>query len=104
MIPAHVALVNGSSGVIRFELLGMHESECGSEYLSPFGRSPADFRISQLRFAFSRLRFAWVASGVVCGADFSSLKFEREKSNTNSELHARQEVFVLDTTPRGTLR
>jgi hypothetical protein len=27
---------------------------------------PADFRIGQLRFAFSRLRFAWVSPGVVC--------------------------------------
>ncbi len=24
---------------------------------------PADFRISRLRFAFNRLRFAWVSSG-----------------------------------------
>ncbi len=30
-------------------------------YLSPFvGRSLADFRISRLRFPFSRLRFAYV--------------------------------------------
>jgi hypothetical protein len=39
---------------------------------SPFvqkGRLLADFRISRLRFAFSRLRFAWVSLGVVCGAD-----------------------------------
>ena len=28
----------------------------------------ADFRISWLRFAFSRLRFAWVSPAVVCGA------------------------------------
>ena len=33
------------------------------------GRSSADFRISRLRFALSRLRFAWVSPGVVCGTD-----------------------------------
>ena len=33
------------------------------------GRSPADFRINRLRFAFSRLRFAWVSRWVVCGVD-----------------------------------
>jgi hypothetical protein len=33
------------------------------------GRSPAAFRISRLRFAFSRLRFAWVSPGVVCGTE-----------------------------------
>jgi hypothetical protein len=26
---------------------------------------PVDFRISRLRFAFSRLKFAWVSHGVV---------------------------------------
>ena len=42
-------------------------------YLSPFvRRSPADFRISQLRFAKSRLRFACVSPGVVCGSDRGS--------------------------------
>ena len=30
---------------------------------------PDDFRISQLRFAKRRLRFALVSPGVVCGAD-----------------------------------
>jgi hypothetical protein len=33
------------------------------------GRSPVDCRISRLRFAFSRLRFACVSPGVVCGSD-----------------------------------
>ena len=33
------------------------------------GRSPADCRISRLRFAFSRLKFARMSTGVVCLAD-----------------------------------
>jgi hypothetical protein len=47
------------------------------------GRSPANFRISQLRFAKSRLRFACVSPGYVCGRSPCSFnnKQEREKSN-----------------------
>ena len=41
------------------------------------GRSPADCRISRLRFAFSRLRFAWVSPGVVWG-----LTLEVDSTNT----------------------
>jgi hypothetical protein len=36
------------------------------------GLLPADFRISRLRFAFSRLRFVWVSSGIVCRTDPAS--------------------------------
>ena len=49
---------------------------CSTDLLYPSGCGynrpddyPADFCISRLRFAFSRLRFAWVSPGVVCGAD-----------------------------------
>ena len=47
------------------------------------GRSPANFRISQLRFAKSRLRFACVSPGYVCGRSPCSFnnKQGREKSN-----------------------
>jgi hypothetical protein len=33
------------------------------------GSGVCDFRIGRLRFACTRLRFAWVSPGVVCGAD-----------------------------------
>ena len=56
-----VKLEEGEAAVLRPRVVDVA--------LLSLGRSPADFRISLLRFAFSRLRFASVSYGVVCGAD-----------------------------------
>ena len=47
-----------------------------------YGRSPADFRISRLRCAFSRLRFAWVYLGSVCGTRPHFLQKLEEKNGS----------------------
>ena len=56
-----VKLEEGEAAVLRPRVVDVA--------LLSLGRSPADFHISLLRFAFSRLRFSSVSYGVVCCAD-----------------------------------
>ncbi len=65
-------MLSGCNSLAAAEAGELAEALAQGCHRNPFVRTmPADCRISlnRLRFAFSRLRFAWESPGVVCGAD-----------------------------------
>ena len=55
----------------------VHDTTAPAVYSLWFGRSPADFRLSQLRFVKSRLRFAWLSPGYVWTQSFLFKKTQK---------------------------
>jgi hypothetical protein len=52
-------------------------------------------RVSRLRFAFSRLRFAWVSPGVVCWTQFGGPVLPKNGSKNGKQKQSKQRCMQI---------